>query len=85
MSRREQLAAAAAAIVGKDRVSWSPEELATYSRDAWGLLRAHGDQLSLPELVVRPANTEQVAAMVRLAVEHRTPIVPYGGGTGIMG
>lgn len=35
--------------------------------------------------VVRPASTEQVAQVVRLCVKHRTPIVPQGGNTGLMG
>jgi FAD/FMN-containing dehydrogenase len=35
--------------------------------------------------VVRPADTEQVAQVVRLCREHRTPIVPQGGNTGLMG
>lgn len=32
--------------------------------------------------VVRPANTEQVAAIMRLCAEHRIPVVPQGGNTG---
>ena len=35
--------------------------------------------------VVRPANTAQVAEVVRLCREHRTPLVPQGGNTGLMG
>ncbi|AVS74775.1 FAD-binding oxidoreductase [Paracidovorax cattleyae] len=35
--------------------------------------------------VVRPADTAQVAQVVRLARRHRTPIVPQGGNTGLMG
>ncbi|NOD92984.1 FAD-binding protein [Ruegeria sp. HKCCD4884] len=32
-----------------------------------------------------PRNTEAVAALVRLAAEERVPVVPYGGGTGLVG
>jgi FAD/FMN-containing dehydrogenase len=35
--------------------------------------------------VVRPADTEQVAAAVRLCREHGAPIVVQGGNTGLMG
>ncbi len=35
--------------------------------------------------VVRPASTEEVAAVVRLCAEHRLPIVPQGGNTGLCG
>ena len=30
-----------------------------------------------------PASTEEVAAIVRLAAEHRVPLVPQGGNTGM--
>jgi FAD/FMN-containing dehydrogenase len=36
-------------------------------------------------LVVRPASTEQVAAVVRICAETGTPIVPQGGNTGLTG
>ncbi|MDB5363765.1 MAG: D-2-hydroxyacid dehydrogenase [Rhodospirillales bacterium] len=36
-------------------------------------------------LVVRPANTEQVAEVVRLCAEAQLPIVPQGGNTGLCG
>jgi FAD/FMN-containing dehydrogenase len=34
--------------------------------------------------VLRPADSEQVAALVRLCALHRTPIVPQGGNTGLV-
>jgi len=36
-------------------------------------------------MVVRPANTQQVAAVVRICAETGTPIVPQGGNTGLTG
>ena len=38
-----------------------------------------------PLAVVAPATTEQVVAVIRVAGEYATPIVPYGAGTGLMG
>jgi FAD/FMN-containing dehydrogenase len=35
--------------------------------------------------VARPASTDEVAAVVRLCAESRTPIVPQGGNTGLVG
>ncbi|MEL7098897.1 MAG: FAD-binding oxidoreductase [Pseudomonadota bacterium] len=35
--------------------------------------------------VARPRSTEEVAALVRHCAEHRIGIVPYGGGTGLVG
>ncbi len=34
--------------------------------------------------VVRPANTAQVAAVVKACAAHGTPIVPQGGNTGLV-
>lgn len=36
-------------------------------------------------IVLRPADTEQVAACVRLCADARVGIVPWGGGTGLVG
>jgi FAD/FMN-containing dehydrogenase len=38
-----------------------------------------------PLAVVRPANVEQVAAVVRLCAANRTAVVPQGGNTGLVG
>ena len=49
-----------------------------YAEDPRG--RAHGAAVAL----VRPVSTEEVAAVVRFAAEHRVGLVPYGGGTGLV-
>ena len=36
-------------------------------------------------LLVRPASTEEVAAVVKICAETKTPIVPQGGNTGLVG
>ena len=36
-------------------------------------------------LVVSPANTDEVAQVVKLCAAARVPIIPYGGGTGLVG
>jgi len=38
-----------------------------------------------PTLVVKPHTTEDVSAIVKLCAKARTPIVPYSGGTGLVG
>ena len=35
--------------------------------------------------VLKPASTDQVAAILRLCHRHRIGVVPYGGGTGLVG
>lgn len=39
----------------------------------------------LPAVVVRPRDTAQVVAVVRIAAAHRVPVVPQGGRTGLAG
>ncbi|MDH0866060.1 FAD-binding oxidoreductase [Mitsuaria sp. GD03876] len=55
------------------------QDLSAYERD-WRK-RYAGRALA----VVRPADTAQVAAVVALAREHRVPLVPQGGNTGLVG
>ncbi|WP_028602533.1 FAD-binding oxidoreductase [Ottowia thiooxydans] len=52
-------------------------DLSAYTRD-WRK-RAEGNALA----VVRPADTEQVAAVVRACAKHGASIVPQGGNTGL--
>jgi alkyldihydroxyacetonephosphate synthase len=44
-----------------------------------------GDLGRLPDVVVRPASEEQVAAIVRAALEADAVVIPFGGGTSISG
>ena len=39
----------------------------------------------LPEAVLLPTTTAEVAAIVRAAAAHRVPLVPRGAGTGLSG
>jgi D-lactate dehydrogenase (cytochrome) len=38
-----------------------------------------------PDIVLQPANTEDVAQIVRIASKHRIPITPFGAGSGLEG
>lgn len=60
-----------------------PDRIHTRGLEAWG-----GDATGLhamPDLVVEPVSTEEVAAIARVATAHRVPIVTRGAGTGIAG
>ncbi|HSV41410.1 MAG TPA: FAD-binding oxidoreductase [Nocardioidaceae bacterium] len=47
-------------------------------------LRA-GDASDAPDAVVRPVTHDEVAAVVRWCSEHRVALVPFGGGTSVVG
>ena len=64
--------------VSASHVYTRPADLAAYAYDAWG---ASGER-HLPDAVVFPASTEEVAGVVSVCAVHRVPIVPRGAGTG---
>jgi FAD/FMN-containing dehydrogenase len=71
--------AALAAAVGERHVLTAPADTAAYFTDWRRQYRASA------LAVVRPANTAEVAEVVRLAVEAGVAIVPQGGNTGLSG
>ena len=71
--------------LGPDAVSTAPERLDEYVADTyWPALHAAaaGSPIARPDVVVRPRTEEDVAEVVRLADQHRVPVVPWGGGRG---
>ncbi|MBI4203316.1 MAG: FAD-binding oxidoreductase [Chloroflexi bacterium] len=60
-----------------------------HSADAFNPVRGFpGDRApwwETPPVVVLPSTTEQVAAVVKIACQYGTPVIPFGGGTGVMG
>ena len=65
-------------IVGRDQVIDSPNDLRIFERDA-------SIEGAVPDAIVLPASTNEVASVVRVAAKHRIPIVPRGAGTGLSG
>jgi len=74
-----QLLARLGAIVGPHGLVTDRADMAPYLTD-WREIY-EGRALA----VVRPGSTEEVAAVVKLCAETRTPIVPQGGNTGMCG
>ena len=68
-----------AAIVGAGNVISDAADLRTYECDALTSFRAR------PSLVVLPASTDEVVAVMKVAREAGMPIVPRGAGTGLSG
>ena len=67
------------AIAGDDAVIARPNELRVYECDGYTL------EKSVPEVVVLPRTTAEVAAIVRLLHRERIAFVPRGAGTGLSG
>lgn len=65
-------------LLGQDGVLHKPEDLLLYEYDG-------SVEVARPDCVVFPCTTEHVAGVVRLAREHRVPIVGRGAGTGLSG
>ena len=85
---RRELPQALVAIVGREHVLDALEDREEYALDAFPLSKARealGGATGPPDVVARPGSTPEVQAIVRLANDRRIPIVPYGGGTGVMG
>jgi FAD/FMN-containing dehydrogenase len=68
-----------AQIVGAKNAITDPAEQESYLVEDRGLYRGH------TPLVLRPGSVDEVAAVLRLANETATPIVPQGGNTGLVG
>ncbi len=49
------------------------------------LRRRQGDASAAPDAVVRPASHDEVAAVLQVAVAHGIAVVPFGGGTSVVG
>ena len=82
------LARSIVGIVGEEWALARAEELERYSGDALTpsrAFRARGLLEETADAVVVPQSADQVAELVKLASDSGTPIVPYGGGTGVMG
>lgn len=66
-------------LIGREHVFTSDADKAAYLTD-WRR-RFTGQALA----VVKPGSTAEVAALVKLCVQHQTPLVPQGGNTGLCG
>lgn len=71
-----------AAIVGPAHViAGDPERLEAYAHDEI----AEREYARMPECVVRPGGTAEVAAIMKLASRARIPVTPRGAGSGLSG
>ncbi|SEF64051.1 FAD-binding oxidoreductase [Bosea lathyri] len=68
-----------AGIVGAKNVIVDPDAMVPYLREWRDLFRGKA------QAIVRPGSTAEVAALVKLAAETGTTLVPQGGNTGLVG
>jgi len=84
----EQVLEAVRSVVGGEHVHTDrmSRVVHTYGKSLRDLVRIRRDLIQRsPDLVVYPADEEQVAAIVGLAVEHDLVVIPFGGGSNIAG
>ena len=84
----DEVLAAFAAVVGPEHVHTDAEtrRLRTRGKSTPDLLRARaGDLTDAPDAVVRPADAAQVQTVLEVAGRHRVAVVPFGGGTSVVG
>ncbi len=67
------------ALLGPKGVVDDPAELDRHGTDFWKHYKG------VSTLLLRPADTAEVAGAVRLAAEHKVPVVPQAGNTGLVG
>ena len=79
MADPSQLIAAVQDRLGPRSVETDAAAIAPWLTDWRGRFHGHAAGMLLP------ASTQEVAAMVGLAAQHRVPLVPQGGNTGMVG
>ncbi|MGI6508656.1 MAG: FAD-binding oxidoreductase [Saccharofermentanales bacterium] len=75
------------AIVGQKDVVLESSVRAQKAVDLYALRlyqRHVGWEATLPQAVVRPKTTEEVSQVLRLCNERGIPVIPYGGGSGVL-
>jgi glycolate oxidase len=75
---RQELLHSLRNVVGESYLLTEKEDVIVYEQDG-SIFQV------VPEIVVLPADVEQVSAVVRLAKQANVPIVPRGSGTGLAG
>ncbi|UOQ87828.1 FAD-binding oxidoreductase [Agromyces endophyticus] len=79
--------AALAAVVGAGHLAIDDESRIRHSggRSTPDLLRRRARRQGAPDAIVSPADHDQVAAVLRVAGERDLAVVPFGGGTSVVG
>jgi len=68
-------------IVGEENVIDDTEKIIDYGHDEFSL----AEIARVPDAVVKPNSTEEVESVLAYASEHKIPVTPRGGATGLCG
>ena len=85
---QEKIVGKLAKIVPPEHITTDENRLDELSWDALSEGRLHPakrPEVTIPFCSVLPGSTDEVRRVVLLANEERVPIIPYGGGSGLMG
>ncbi|WP_188602517.1 FAD-binding oxidoreductase [Vulcanisaeta souniana] len=75
-------------LIGRDSIVREDHESSTFGRDWWSLLMLRevlGHGLNPPPAIIRPKNVNDVIDVVKLANKYGVCLVPYGGGSSVVG
>ena len=84
----DRIPAELARLIGSERISVDPGQLDELSWDALSEARIHPEhrpELHHPVCIVRPQSTEEVRRVIEFANKEMVSVVPFGGGSGLMG
>jgi len=66
-------------LLSHDCILTGAEEKERYGRDETE------DLFFMPDIVLKPNNTEEVSRIMQICYEHNIPVTPRGAGTGLSG
>ncbi|KAH9863721.1 hypothetical protein J1614_009653 [Plenodomus biglobosus] len=70
-------------IVGKDNISLDKHDLESHSGSSWSSHPSEpGD---VPFCIVKPGDTTEVSAIMKICHDRKIPVTPYSGGTSLEG
>ena len=67
-------------VLGEEKALWRKADTVLYRKDTYRI-EPDKDYSYIPEIVVLPETTEEVQSIVKIALKHRAPLIPKGGGS----
>ncbi len=74
--------------IGSENVSIETADRFSSSHGFWMIaerMTVEGKIPALPDVIAWPTNTEEVAEVMEYANENKIPVIPYGGGSNVLG